>query len=730
MRDTLLSVSPGKANGEGSAGGSGRGSTYSAPRQGVVFVRVSRILMTVLTLGFLVLLGRVAQIQLRPSAALQEQMDPRVARKANLPVRGDILDRRGRLLSATRFGQRIVIDPTLLKEDPSADIKRIADAAGMSPEEVGQRIIGAMIENERRGFEMGRKPGATKVELQRLLPRFIPVGMGASGFESPADGAPAEAGEASPDGKGEEGAEAPVKRRPIRYLPIGGVLTDTQARAVADLKIKAVMLENRPVREYPGGSDVASLVGKVGFDDQGLMGAEKLLERELTGKPGEVRYIRDKVGRPLWMEPGSVQPAVPGADIKLSIDLELQRIAYEELQRGVDDADAAGGRLVLLDSRSGEILAMVDLLRSPPDAVPVPWVPLPKEVPGAKNKNTPRAEIPSVDMRQRFIVLRDDPGRKIHPALGRNRCIEDIYEPGSTFKSFVWSTITELGLAKPDEVFETKGPWQSQTRTVRDVQTRPTMTWSQVLINSSNIGMIKGATRMKFKQLHDAVDRFGFGKRTGIGLPGESPGIVTPLTRWTIYTQESVASGYEVSVTPVQMVRAFSAFARPGEQAGTLPRITMLARKSGEGDGVTYRVLPSHIASLTRETMRGVTLAMENKITDQTPEGGWRYEIFGKSGTAKVPVGGPPAGFRKPRGMGGYFEQYNSSFIAGGPVEDPRLVILVVIDDPGPERIRTRRHYGSSVAGPVVRRVMERSLTYLGVPASPPEPVLVKVEGR
>jgi cell division protein FtsI (penicillin-binding protein 3) len=395
----------------------------------------------------------------------------------------------------------------------------------------------------------------------------------------------------------------------------------------------------------------------------------------------------------------------------------------------VYDADAAGGRLVALDPATGEIVAMVDIIREDvADLQAFPWEPLPPAAARRRGEPAPppppAPDPPVNDGTARYVTIKPDPKRSVHPALGRNRCVEDVYEPGSTFKPFVWSTITELGLAQPDEVFDTEGGrWRTfYGREIQDVTRRDTMTWADVLVNSSNIGMIKAGERLSFRQLHDAVRRFGFGRATGIGLPGEATGMVTPLRSWSKYSHTSVSFGYEIAVTPLQMARAFSAFARPGALGGTIVPIRVLApQPAAPGSGVVYRVLPAAVAKLTRETMGGVTANMEARLalTDES-QTGWRYSIFGKSGTAKIPMTDPPEGFRRPRGTTGYFEnQYNTSFIAGGPTENPRLVCVVVIDDPGPELVRQKRHYGAATAGPVVRRFMERTLVYLGAPPSP-----------
>jgi cell division protein FtsI (penicillin-binding protein 3) len=634
------------------------------------------------TLAMVVFVARVAQLQVAPGERLREHIKPRTTTVREPAIRGDILDRRGRPLAATRVGYRVIIDPTLLdRTQVDRTIVRIAEAMEVPAEEIANRIAWALSENDRR--EKARQSGSQGADAT--------------------DGEP---------------------RGPIRYLPINRVIGDSQAAAVRELGLRGVSLEKRQVREYPGGEEVASILGKVGFEEMGLMGAERLLEGELQGRPGSIRFVRDARGRPLWLDAGSVNPALAGRDVRLSIDAELQRIAREELQRQVDQMDAAGGRLVMADPNTGEILAMVDIVRDMPGLSPFPWVDV---TPGTKK---PRAKDPEPARGTRFATIPDDPGRKVHPALGRNRCLEDVYEPGSTFKPFVWATITELERARPDEVFDThNGRWRVPGigRPIEDVTKRATMTWSEVLVFSSNIGMIQGALRLTPQELHDCVVRFGFGKPTGVGVPGrpypgEAAGIVTPLRKWTKYTHTSVPWGHEVAVTPVQMVRAFSVFARRGAQAGTLPRLRLTAARPDETEGVIYRVLPCGVAELTRETLRAVVTNMEQGMKqrrEEIPEGGWRYTMFGKSGTAEIPLGTAPPGKRAPSWAKGFYPgQLNSSFIAAGPAEAPRLVVIVVIDDPGPKPDR-RLMYGSAAAGPCVRRVMERSLAYLGVAPSP-----------
>jgi len=626
--------------------------------------RTAVMLLVVLLGGLGVMLGRVAQLQVSPPEALRAHMGERLSTLTEPARRGDIVDRRGRVMALTHFGARCFVDPVRLRVPIDADVVALAGALGLKPEDVGARLAAAMSENQRRR----------------------------------------EAKEA-----GDPGAKPE-----IRFVPLGGVLEDHRVDTLRRLGIPGVHLETRSVREVVADDLVASLLGKVGFDNDGLMGAEKLLDKRLEPQDGRLEYVRDARGKALWVEPGGYRPPQRGEDVRLSLDLQLQRIALEELNRGVVEADAQGGRCVIFDPATGEILAMADVIRPVAEAVVYDFE---RAIPKDNGLHGTR-----------YVTIGYSPASLKYPELARNRCVEDVYEPGSTFKPFMWSAVTELGLAKPDELFDTHGgKWETPYgRAISDVVKKGVQTWREVLVNSSNIGMILGTMRLTAVQMRDAVVKFGFGRRTGLGLPGEATGLVTSQKDWSKYTHTSVATGYEVAVTPVQMVRAFSVFARTGDRAGTMPPITLMAapEDAGRGAEVTKRVLPARVATQVRETLRGVTANLDRKLAAKNPpEAGWKYELFGKSGTAEIPLTKPPPGKKRPKGSDGYFSgQYNSSFIAGGPVEEPRLVCLVVIDDPGPQLVRERRHYGAATAGPVVRRVMERSLSYLGVPASPPPP--------
>lgn len=648
------------------------------------------------------IVARIAQLQTNPPAPLQPFLSERASNRNINPLRGDLLDRRGRVLSTTCFSYRVVVDPVTFPDPPDEAIVKIADASGLDPGTIGQRVVNALAQNDLRKKTLdewngvGTEVAEPKGLLQTLADRFR--------TRSATNNAEAEL----TDWAEQVGKPPPL----IRYLPIEPALDREHADRVLAAKVPGVMIETLPERAYPGGLLAAPLVGKVDYQHVGLLGAEQKLDERLTGQPGHMRYVRDAVGRPLWVGRGDWTSPTRGDDVRLSIDMEIQRIATEELIDGVMDADAAGGRIVVADPATGEVLAMVDYIRDDVEAVPFPWVP--KDSTESVSVDPDHARWP------RYQVIRDDPRRHVEPALARNRCVEDIYEPGSTFKPFVWALARQQGKLPDGEKisFDPNNYRTPYGRRLSDVTKRTELTWPEVLLYSSNIGMSKVAERVSPQSVQSLVARLGFGKRTELALEGETGGLVTRPRDWTEYTQTSVAIGYEVGVTPVQMVRAFCAFARNGDLAGTVPALRLTAYDSEEPlAGLHEKIYEPETALEVRHVTTGIVDRMEQlrkiRFPDDVPA---TYQMFGKSGTAKIAVT-PPEGFRLPKYGKGYFDkQYNSSFIAGAPLENPRLVVLVIIDDPSPELVRIQRAYGSAVAGPVVRRVMERALRYLGVP--------------
>jgi cell division protein FtsI/penicillin-binding protein 2 len=453
-----------------------------------------------------------------------------------------------------------------------------------------------------------------------------------------------------------------------RYVVLAQDVDEAQVDLLRELDLDGVGMETKLVRDYPAGGLASQLVGKVGFEHTGQAGVEYAFDRDLRPVPGHVKALRDAFGRTLWINRQDYVPGDPGDDVRLSIDLAIQESAERHLGAMVEDMNAGGGRVIVLDAQNGDVLAMADILR---------------ERPGWKEATR-------------------DPSRKIHPALGRNRNFTDPYEPGSTFKSFVWARATQVGAARPSEIIPLPaGPYTTPFgRTIHDVKYTGPVSWKTVLVKSLNGGMAMVAMRMSFEQLQQAVRDFGFGQKVAMGIPGESAGIVTAPGKWSKYTQTSVAMGHEIAVTPIQMVRAFSAFARDD---GTMVQPRLVLPRVGTERGVertggSKSVIDPQVLAVARDAMLGV---VEEGTARKAQSA--HYRMFGKTGTAELAVPGQ-RGYDRDR--------YVASFIAAAPLTNPRLVVLCVIDDPD----KRKGHFGGSIAGPVVRDVVDEALQYLGVP--------------
>lgn len=370
--------------------------------------------------------------------------------------------------------------------------------------------------------------------------------------------------------------------------------------------------------------------------------------------------------------------------MRLTIDLAIQESAERHLTKMVKDMNAGGGRVIVMDAGNGDILAMADILQ---------------ERPGWREATR-------------------DPARRIHPSLGRNRNFTDPYEPGSTMKSFVWARATQLGLAKPTDMIQMPVGSPLVTsfgRVIHNAEGDPykSYSWKDVLVHSVNTGMVTVGLRMNHAQMQEMVRDFGFGTKSGVGIPGESAGLVTPTKRWTDYTQSSVAFGHEIAVTPIQMVRAFSAFARPDGTMVT-PRM-VLPRGSTDSDAF----LPGSKQVVTTSVLAEAKDALKSVLEDGTARRAQsaNYRIFGKTGTAELSIPGEK-GYDRTR--------YMASFLAAAPLANPRLVVICVIDDPD----RRKGHFGGLVAAPVVRDVIDDSLQYLGVPYDQLEENRPKVKSK
>ena len=565
-------------------------------------------------------LVRVAQLKVAPPDKLDAAAGRRTSERAELAPRGEVLDRRGRPLAMSLVGYRLYCDPAFIYERGWDAAKKRAKA---DPNAVAE-------------CDPFRDAAIALAPILRTTPQQV-----------------------------HELLKTNAERR---YVVLAQDVDEAQVDLLRQLDLDGIGMETKLVRDYPAGGLASQLVGKVGFEHTGQAGVEYAFDRDLRPVPGHVKALRDAFGRTLWINRQDYVPGDPGDDVRLSIDLAIQESAERHLGKMVDDMNAGGGRVIVLDAQNGDVLAMADILR---------------ERPGWKEATR-------------------DPSRKIHPALGRNRNFTDPYEPGSTFKSFVWARATQVGAARPLEIIPLPaGPYTTPFgRTIHDVKYPGPVSWKTVLVKSLNGGMAMVAMRMSFEQLQQAVRDFGFGQKVAMGIPGESAGIVTAPGKWSKYSQTSVAMGHEIAVTPIQMARAFSAFARDD---GTMvqPRLVM-PRGGGERGvdrtGASKPVIDSQVLAVAREAMLGV---VEEGTARKAQSA--HYRMFGKTGTAELAVPGQ-RGYDRDR--------YVASFIAAAPATNPRLVVLCVIDDPD----KRKGHFGGSIAGPVVRDVVDDALQYLGVP--------------
>ncbi len=453
--------------------------------------------------------------------------------------------------------------------------------------------------------------------------------------------------------------EQTINQRPSsRFVVIDQSLTDERLARLAQGRIHGLGVETRSTRHYPMGSLAGQVIGFVGYDGVGMEGLEKLFEHHLSGSPGQLVYLRDAARNPIWVQGPEYQPPTDGLSVRISLDAIIQHIAETQLQKACDEFGAQAGQIVVMDPHTGEVLAM--------------------------------AHYPTFNPQQ--------VGRST-PELRRNRIITDFYEPGSIFKPFVWSAATQMGLATPSEMIDcTSGLWvTSAGRRLRDAHGNGMQSWEGVLMKSSNIGMAKVGERMGAARMHRAVTAFGFGQQTGIGLEGESSGMVNQLRRWNPYSISSVPMGQEVGVTVLQITRAFCAFANDGWLVR--PTIRAIDDRSQLGPAhVVGRVITPEISKLTRSVLRRAVVEGTGKKADSK-----MYQVFGKTGTAQV---------AQPN-RGGYLPgAYIGSFVGGAPYDNPRLVVTVSIHRPDPRK----GHYGGIIAAPAAKNVLEQSLLYLGVP--------------
>jgi cell division protein FtsI (penicillin-binding protein 3) len=421
-----------------------------------------------------------------------------------------------------------------------------------------------------------------------------------------------------------------------------------EARAVLARDIPGVHAVREYRRYYPAGEVTGHLLGFTSIDDVGQEGLELAFDSWLAGESGLKRVIKDRLGRTVEDLEG-VRPARPGRTLTTSMDLRVQYLAYRELKAAINRNNATSGSVVVLDVATGEVLAMVNQPTYNPND------------------------------RSQLSVSRY-----------RNRAVTDMFEPGSSFKPFVIAAALEDGRYTPTTVVDTSpGYLPTGNWTVADARELGTIDVTAVLTQSINIGAIRIALSLEPEQLWGTLDAFGYGRLSASGFPGESAGLLSHYAHWRKVGQATLAYGYGLSVTPLQLVQAYAAIASGGLFRSI--SMTRLTRPATEVRVVSQRTA----ASLTRmlETVISpVGTGMRADISG--------YRVAGKTGTAKM------------YSAGGYSEdRYVAVFAGLAPASAPRLAAVVVISDPG-----GREYYGGEIAAPVFSQIMGGSLRLLGVP--------------
>ena len=421
---------------------------------------------------------------------------------------------------------------------------------------------------------------------------------------------------------------------------------------VAALKLPGIGQDKEYRRFYPSGEMTAHIVGFTGVDDKGLEGVELAFQNQLLGHPGSRSVIKDRRGQ-IVEDVGSIRPPQDGKDIRLSLDSKIQYLAYSHLKQAVSDYKAKAGAVVVLDAKSGEILALAN------------W--------------------PTYNPNNR--------GR-LSGAQLRNRAITDTYEPGSVMKPFTAALALENSKVRFDTMIDcAPGRLTIGTATISDSRPHKELTVAQVIQKSSNVGTVKIAALLAPEQMWKMFDTIGLGRSPGLGFPGEVAGRLRPWKSWRPIEQATMSYGHGLSMSLIQLARAYTIFAREGD---------MIPLSLVKTEPVPMGTTPVFSQQTVREVRTMLEMAVQPGGTApkaQIPG----YRVAGKTGTAYKIEGGQ------------YVKKYVASFVGFAPASDPRLVIAVMIDEP-----TSGVHYGGDVAGPVFANVMAGSLRTLGIPQDLP----------
>ncbi|WP_428262632.1 penicillin-binding transpeptidase domain-containing protein [Haliangium sp.] len=453
-------------------------------------------------------------------------------------------------------------------------------------------------------------------------------------------------------------------------------VTPEEARQLRDLELEGIYLTPEPRRFYPGKGLAGPVLGFAGIDGDGLDGLELRMDELLRGEQARVAALRDAAGR-VMMADGVVK-ARPGATVTLTLDRAIQDVAERALADAVAEHQAKGGSLVVVDVATGGVLAM--------------------------------ASQPTYDP--------NSPGRAVR-THARNRAVTDAYEIGSVMKVFTVTAALDAGVVSPEELIDVEGgSLQVGRKLIRDTYHDDVLSVAGVIKRSSNVGAVKVAARLGADELYQALARYGFGTKTGIELPGERAGKLRSPKRWGEIGLASMAFGYGMTVTALQVAAGFAAVG-----AGGVYREPRIIHEVRDASG---RVLYQH-QPIDRQVMRPETAAamlpMLASVFDKGRDGGTARSLD----PPPFPVGAKTGTARKvdPETRQYSRELYVSSFAGLAPIDDPRIAVVVLLDEP-----RGEHYYGAHVAGPAFVQVVDETLRYLGVPPQAGDEPRTRAQGR
>ena len=418
-------------------------------------------------------------------------------------------------------------------------------------------------------------------------------------------------------------------------------------KEILALNIKGVYDIKEYKRLYPEGEAAAHIVGFTNVEDQGQEGVELVFQKQLAGKAGSRRVIKDRLGRVVEAV-GETIPPEDGRDLQLSVDSKVQFFAYQKLREAVEDNKAKAGSVVVLDAQTGEILALANYPSYSPD----------------KRVNLSGEQL-------------------------RNRALTDTFEPGSTMKPFAVALALEKGLVKPETPIQTApGRITITGSTITDAHPHGVLTVNEVIQKSSNVGTVKMAMQMQPREMWEMFTQVGYGQKPSLPFPGVVSGRLRPYKTWRPIEQATMSYGYGISASLFQVARAYTLFARDGE---VVPATLMKA----DGPVPGARVISVENAKAMRKMLQMAAGPGGTAQKAQT----MGYSVGGKTGTA-----------HKQEGKGYAGKKYRGFFVGMAPIEAPRIVVAVMIDEPS-----NGRYFGGDVAAPVFSQTVQQTLRLMGV---------------